>query len=185
MKLFQFQNNLLGHLFIDVAVAAEGARVLDVTGDLGDKVGVLDFFVEVADQDTAGHVGGGDFPDGMLFLLAGDCVQRGHHPVDAGELDHLLDVAVVVLLTNKGKKTSVGLVLVALQDLQSGGREWDSDRIGTAFLGFTGNVLDGTIDDVVLGQLHQVTDAASDEALEYEDVTLDIKTGVVREFSLV
>ena len=45
-----------------------------MAGDLGDEVGVLDFFVKVADQDAAGHVGGGDFPDGMLLLLAGDGV---------------------------------------------------------------------------------------------------------------
>lgn len=55
-----------------------------MTGDLGDKVGVFDFFVEVADQDSAGHVGGGNFPDGMLLFLAGDGVQCCHHSVDAG-----------------------------------------------------------------------------------------------------
>ncbi len=92
-----------------------------MAGDLGDEVGIFDFFVEVADQDAASHVGGGDFPDRMLLFLAGNGVQRRHHAVDAGELDHLLDVAVVVLLTNKGKKTPVRLVLVALQDLQGGG----------------------------------------------------------------
>lgn len=184
-RLFQFQDNLFGHFLVDVAVAAEGAGVFDVAGDLGDEVGVLDFLVKIADQDAAGHVGGGDFPDGMLLFLAGDGVQRGHHAVDTGEFDHLLDVAVIVLLTNKGKKTPIGQVLVALQDLQSGRREWDSDRIGTAFLGFAGNVLDGTIDDVVLGQPHQVADAASDEALEYEDVALNIQSRVVRKFSLV
>jgi len=87
-----------------------------VAGYLGDKVGVLDFFVKVADQNATGHVGGGDFPDGVFLLFTGDGVQRRHHAVDAGEYDHLLDVSVVVLLTNKGKKTSVGLVLVTLQD---------------------------------------------------------------------
>ena len=87
-----------------------------MAGDLSDEVRVLDFFVEVSDQDAAGHVGGGDFPDGMLLFFAGDGVQRRNHAVDAGEFDHLLDVSVVVLLTNKGKKTSVGLVLVTLQD---------------------------------------------------------------------
>ena len=43
--LFQFQDDLLGHFLVDVAVAAEGAGVLDVAGDLGDEVGVLDLFV--------------------------------------------------------------------------------------------------------------------------------------------
>ena len=156
-----------------------------MAGDLGDKVGVLDFFVEVSDQDAAGHVGGGDFPDGMLFFLAGNGIQGGHYAVDTGELDHLLDIAVVVLLTNKGKKTSVGLVLVALQDLQCGGRERDAHRIGTALLGFAGNVLDGSVDDIRLRQFHQVADSASDKALEYEDVALDLQAGVVREFGLV
>lgn len=156
-----------------------------MAGDLSDKVGILDFLIQVTDEDATGHVGGGDFPDGMLFLLAGDGVQRRNHAIDAGELDHLLDVSVIVLLTNKGKKTPVGLVLVALQDLQSGGRERDSDRIGTAFLGFAGNVLDGAVDDVGLGHFHQVADTASDEALEDENVTLDIQTGVIRELRLV
>ena len=45
MKLFQFQDNFFGHFFVDVAVAAEGAGVLDVAGDLGNEVGVLDLFV--------------------------------------------------------------------------------------------------------------------------------------------
>ena len=45
MKLFQLQDNLLGHFLVDVAVAAEGAGVLDVAGDLGDKIGVFDLFV--------------------------------------------------------------------------------------------------------------------------------------------
>lgn len=156
-----------------------------MAGDLSDKVGILDFLIQVTDEDATGHVGGGDFPDGMLFLLAGDGVQRRNHAIDAGELDHLLDVSVVVLLTNKGKKTSVGLVLIAIQNLQCGGRERYSDRIGTALLGLTGNVFDGTVDDIGLGHFHQVTDAASDEALEDEDVTLDIQSGVVRKFGLV
>ena len=46
------------------------------------------------------------------------------------------------------------------------------------------NVLDGAVDDVGLGHFHQVADTASDEALEDEDVTLDIQTGVVRELRL-
>ena len=45
MKLFQLQDNLLGHLFVDVAVVTEGTGVLDVAGDLGDKIGVFDLFV--------------------------------------------------------------------------------------------------------------------------------------------
>ena len=118
MKLFQLQDNLFGHFLVDVAVAAEGTGVLDVAGDLGDEVGILDFFVEIADQDATGHVGRGDFPDGVLLFLAGDGIQGGHYAVDTGELDHLLDVAIVVLLTNKGKKTPAGLVFVAIQNLQ-------------------------------------------------------------------
>ena len=93
-----------------------------MSGDLGDEVGILDFFVKVADQDAAGHVGGGDFPNGVFLFFAGDGVQCRHHAVDTGKFDHLLDVAVVVLLTNKGKKTPVGLVLVTLQNLQCGWR---------------------------------------------------------------
>ena len=153
-----------------------------MAGDLGDEVGVLDFLIQVADQDAAGHVGGVDFPNGVFLFFAGDGVQCRHHAVDTGKFDHLLDVAVVVLLTNKGKKTSVALVLIAIQDFQCGWRERDPDRIGTALLRFTRNVLNGSVDDVGLGHFHQVADAASDEALEDEDVTLDIQAGVVREF---
>ncbi len=156
-----------------------------MAGDLGNKVGVFDFLIEIAYQDTASHVGGGDFPDGVILFFTGDGVQRRNHAVDAGELDHLLDVSVVVLLTNKGKKTPVGLVLVSLQDFQCGGREWDPDRIGTALLGLTGDVLDGAIDDVGLCHFHQVADTASDEALEDKDIALDIQSRVIREFGLV
>ena len=94
-----------------------------MAGDLCDKVGVLDFLVEVADQDAASHVGGGYFPDGMLLFLSSDGVQCRYHAVDTGEFDHLLDVAVVVLLANKGKKTPVGLVPVTIQNLFRCGRE--------------------------------------------------------------
>ena len=156
-----------------------------MAGDLSDKVGVLYLFVKVANQDAAGHVGRGNFPDGMFLLFAGDGVQRRHHAVNAGKFDHLLDIAVVVLLTNKGKKTSVGLVLIAIQNLQCGGRERYPDRIGTTLLCLTRNILDRPIDDIVLGHLHQVADAASDKALEDEDVALDIQPGVIREFGLV
>lgn len=156
-----------------------------MAGDLSDKVGILDLLIQVTDEDATGHVGGGDFPDGMLFLLAGDGVQRRNHAIDAGELDHLLDVSVIVLLTNKGKKTSVGLVLIAIQNLQCGGRERYPDRIGTPLLCLTRNILDRPIDDIVLGHLHQVADAASDEALEDKDIALDIQSGVVRELRLV
>ena len=38
-----------------------------------------------------------------------------------------------------------------------------------------GNVFYGAIDDVSLRQFHQVADAASDEALEDEDIALDIQ----------
>ena len=56
----------------------------------------------------------------------------------SGEIDHLLDVAVVVLLTNKGKKTSVGLVLISIQNLQCGGRErrWFGDAAGWGVRGW-------------------------------------------------
>ena len=76
MKLFQLQDNFLGYLLVDVAVAAEGAGVLDVAGYLGDKVRIFHFLVEIPDQDAASHVGGGNFSDGVLFLLAGDGVRR-------------------------------------------------------------------------------------------------------------
>ena len=45
MFLFKFQDNFLGHFLVDVTVAAEGAGVFYVAGDLGDEVGVLDLFV--------------------------------------------------------------------------------------------------------------------------------------------
>ena len=43
--LFQLQYDFFSHFLVDVTVAAEGAGVLDVAGDLGDEVGVLDLFV--------------------------------------------------------------------------------------------------------------------------------------------
>ena len=57
LTLFQLHDGLLGHLLIDVAVAVEGTGVLDVAGDFGNQVRILDLFVEVADQNAAGHVG--------------------------------------------------------------------------------------------------------------------------------
>lgn len=55
--LFQLHDGLLGHFLINVAVAVEGAGVLDVAGDFGNQVRILDLFVEVAEQNAAGHVG--------------------------------------------------------------------------------------------------------------------------------
>ena len=54
--LFQLHDSLFRHFLVYVAVAAEGAGVLYVTGNLGNQVGVLDFLIKVTDQDAAGHV---------------------------------------------------------------------------------------------------------------------------------
>ena len=47
MKLFQLHDDFLGHFFINVPVTVEGFGVLNVTGYLGDKVGILELFVEI------------------------------------------------------------------------------------------------------------------------------------------
>ena len=47
MKLFQFQNDFLGHFLINVPVTVEGFGVLNVAGYLGDKVGILELLVEI------------------------------------------------------------------------------------------------------------------------------------------
>ena len=85
------------NLLVDLAVAGEGAGSLDVAGEGGDDVRILDFLVEIADEGTAGHMAGGNFADWLLVLLPGKRIDDCHHPVDTHNAEHLADALVVLL----------------------------------------------------------------------------------------
>lgn len=71
-SLFQFEDGLLRHLFVNVPVPGEGFGVLHVSGNLGDQIRVLDLFVKIADEYPAGHMRGGDLPDRVLLFFPGE-----------------------------------------------------------------------------------------------------------------
>lgn len=70
----------------------------------------------------------------MLLFLAGDGVQSRYHPVDSGETDHLLDIAVIILFTNERQQSFAGQILIHFQNFYRRRRKRNTDRVGAAFL---------------------------------------------------
>ena len=61
LSLLQHTHQIPLHIFVDFAVAGEGAAAFFVAAEGADQVRVFDLFVEVADKAAAGQVGGCDF----------------------------------------------------------------------------------------------------------------------------
>ena len=87
-------------------MAAEGA----------DQVRILDLFVEVADDATAGQVGRCNFVERADFLFAGGWIIDYNRTGKAGGKEHLLDGDIVFLLRDQRKECIEWLVLISLED---------------------------------------------------------------------
>ncbi len=145
-----------------------------MAGELADEVGVFDFFVEVADEGAAGHMGAGDVADGVLLGLFGAGVDDGDDAVDAGFLEGFADEAVERAGGVVGEDGVFRPAFVAVEDFEGGGGEVDFDYSLAFVFGLGGDVVDGgapvRCDDVFRGEVEEVADAAADVALEDEDV---------------
>ena len=126
-------------------------------------------------------MGRGHFPDRVLLFFPSQGVDDRYLSVDTGETKHLLDVAVIVLGTSKGKKAIPGNVRISFQDFQSCRTERNPYRNRPSFLGFTRYVFDGAIDHVTLLHLEKVSNPAADETVKDEDVPLYGELGMSRE----
>ena len=69
--LFQHTHQISLHILVDFAVAGEGAATFFVAAEGSDQVRILDLFVEVADEATAGQMGRCNFVERADFLFAG------------------------------------------------------------------------------------------------------------------
>lgn len=69
-----------------------------MAGEFADKIGVFDFFVEVADESATGHVTAGDV--GYAFVLGLSCygVEDGDCAVYAAGAEDFFDGVVIFLL---------------------------------------------------------------------------------------
>lgn len=152
-----------------------------MAGNLGYEVGILEFLVEIPDKNTTGHMGAGNFPDGVLLFFSGKGVDDRYFPVYSGKPQHLLDVVIVFLGTDEGKEAVSFNVRIALQNLQCSRAQWNPDRDRSPFLGFPGDIFDGSVYHVALFHLEKVANPATDKAVKDEDVTLDFKPRIIRE----
>lgn len=109
------------------------------------------------------------------LFLAGDGIDDDDSACEAGLREDLLDGVVVSLFRDEREQgVSIGC-LVSGQDRLGGGVEGNLDDPLLFLFCLVGDVLKSGADDVVPRESVEVTDAATDQALEYEDVTLDGK----------
>ena len=97
--MFSFQNlhKILLHVDVDRAIAIEGAAAFCVAGEGGDKVRILDQFVDVAYESAAGHVAAGDLVDRNFNLCSSHGVELSYEVGHSCFLKDDFDVIVVSL----------------------------------------------------------------------------------------
>ena len=184
-SLLLFQNDLLGHFFVNVPVTIEGLGILNVSGDFGNQIRIFQLLVEIPNQNAAGHVRAGNFPDRVLLLLSGQRIDDRYFPVYAGKPQHLLDVPIVILSASEGKEAVTLDVWVAFQDFHSCRTEGNPNRDWTSFLCLSRNVFDGAINHVALLHLEKVANPTTDKTVKDEDVSLDFESGIVRKLCCI
>ena len=142
---------------------------------------ILDLFVKIADEGTAGHMAACDFVYWALFFFAGELVQGGDKADDTGLFQDLLNRVIVILAGNEGKQLLARAVLVFGDDGFRFLIQRHRYRFGVLLDGFLRDILNGIIDDVPLGQAHHIPYTTPYTALKYEDVPLHLEGWRVRE----
>ena len=80
-----------------------------MAAQLSNEVRVFNLLVKIPDEGSASHVGRCDFVDGFLLLFLCHGVEDGHHAVNLGEFENLLDVEVVLLLGDEREQARVAI----------------------------------------------------------------------------
>ena len=167
-KVYQFPL----HLVVYLAVPGKGTAALRMSRQGGYQVRVLDLPVKVADEGLACRMGRCHLVQGSCHVLPRLGVEDYDHAVDAHVLEYLLYLLVVAEVREPGEQ-GVLQILVAFQYVPRLLVERHAHRIGMLHLRLLRNVLHEAVHDVGLGQPVQVAHAASYQALEHEDVTVD------------
>ena len=94
-----------------------------------DQVRILDLFVEVADEATAGQVGRCNFVERADFLFAGGGIIYYDRTGKSGGKEHLLDGNIVFLLRNQRKEFIEWLVLISLEYFLCDRVQWHTDTV--------------------------------------------------------
>lgn len=76
-------NKVLFHFLVNVAVSGESLTALFVAGQYSDKVPVVDFLIDIADECASCKVTAGNLVDWSLFLVARCRIVYNHHPDNA------------------------------------------------------------------------------------------------------
>ena len=119
------------------------------------------------------------------LFLAGHRIDGDDGACEADLREDLFNGVVVPLFCNEGKQQTVVGCLVFGQDGLCGGVEGNLYDPLLFLFCLVGNVFKSGADDVVLRETVEVADAATDQALEYEDVTLDGKCWRVVQIAFV
>ena len=135
LSLLQHTHQIPFHIFVDFAVAGEGAATFFVAAEGSDQVRILDLFVEVADEAAAGQMGRCNFVERADFLFAGGWIINYNRTGKAGGKEHLLDGDIVFLLRNQRKEFIKWKVLISLEYFLCNRVQWHTDSHRTAILG--------------------------------------------------
>ena len=123
--------------------------------------------------------------DVALFLFSGRWVYHGDDSVQLRQTEHFFDVSVVLLLGCKLEQLVIVIFIVAFDYLLCGGGQRNTDCYCSSFFRLSGNVLNCTINDIVLRHFPQIRDTATNQTLKNKDVSLPCEFWAVAEIMIV
>ena len=116
-------------------------------------------------------MGGCHFIERLLYILPRHLVEHADNPVDAHCPQHLTDALVVVAHIVVWEQRLGGDTPVSLIDGHGGLAEWHTYGSRIVLHRLVGDILQHSVNNISVGQTHQVAEAATDETLEDEHVT--------------
>ena len=78
------------HVFVNVATADEGFVAFLFIAENTDKIGGLDFLVEIADESASGDVATCDFVERMVHFCPGSFIRYRYDSVHSASCEYLL-----------------------------------------------------------------------------------------------
>lgn len=88
------------HVFVNVATAYEGFVAFLFIAENTDKIGGLDFLVEIADESASDDVATCDFVERMVLFCPGSFIRYRYDSVHSASCEYLLGCFVVFLRTD-------------------------------------------------------------------------------------
>ena len=152
-------------------VTGEGTASICVSGHGSNKIRILNLLIKVTDKGLTGCMCGGHLVEwsGHIFTCLG--VNDSYHAVYTHVLENCFYLLVVSEVGKTGQQC-IFQVFVSLQYIQSLLIKWHTDCFGIFPFGLLRYVLHTSINDIGFSETVQVTDTATNQALEHEYITI-------------